>query len=71
MLQPEFGRVGERPDGRHRGRERYSVDIGDRLRHVDDAQRHTEYFLTSSFLYNLPVSVRGSSASNEIDRGHL
>ena len=30
-----------------------------------------EYFLISSCLYSLPVSVRGSCVSNEIDRGHL
>ena len=71
VLQPEFRCMGERPDGHNRDNEWCSVDVGDRLRHVEDAQRHTEYFFTSSFLYNLPVSVRGSCASNEIDRGHL
>ena len=30
-----------------------------------------EYFATSSCLYSLPVSVRGSCASKEIERGHL
>ena len=30
-----------------------------------------EYFSISPFLYSFPVSVRGSCASNEIDRGHL
>ena len=30
-----------------------------------------EYLAISSCLYSLPVSVRGSCASNEIDRGHL
>jgi hypothetical protein len=38
------------------------------------AHRHSlpyEYFAISSCLYNLPVSVRGNCASNEIERGHL
>lgn len=30
-----------------------------------------EYLAINSCLYNLPVSVRGNWASNEIDRGHL
>ena len=41
-----------------------------RVRQVGDVHQR-EYLAISSCLYSLPVSVRGSCASNDIDRGHL
>jgi hypothetical protein len=37
LLQPEFGCLRDRPNGHHRDAKCHSIDIGDRLRHVDDA----------------------------------
>ncbi len=71
VLQPEFGGAGQRADSDDRVAEKCTVDRGVRLRDVDNAQRHTEYFLTSSCLNILPVSERGSCGSNAIDFGHL
>ena len=72
--------VHRRGAGRQRHRRRPVEDLAD-LEIVEvgpaglmTAHRHSlpyEYFAISSCLYSLPVSVRGSCASNEIERGHL
>src|SRR6516164_9581826 len=74
-VQPVFGpiKVGGRAEGDHHARQCCCPGIGvRRTRQVDQPQHdHAEYLSISSFLYSLPVSVRGKVGSNAIDRGHL